>query len=70
MSNPATASDESFESAVAAFRSGDYRTAAELFTALTDSNSAWAAGRVTLGQCYYMLGRAELGDDVQNHVLG
>lgn len=63
MSSPATASDEIFESAVAAFRSGNYATAAELFTTLTDRRPAWAPGRVTLGQCHYMLGSADLGDE-------
>ena len=62
-SSPGAASDETFESAVAAFRSGDYATAAELFTTLTDRSPEWSAGRVTLGQCHYMLGNAELGDE-------
>jgi tetratricopeptide (TPR) repeat protein len=49
--------------AVAALQSGDYAGAAEKFEDLIDQTPNWAPGHVSLGQCYYLLGRPDRAEE-------
>jgi tetratricopeptide (TPR) repeat protein len=57
------AEPSTYDEAVAAFERGDYEAAADGFEALIEASPAWAPGHVVLGQCYYLLGRPEAGDE-------
>lgn len=51
-----------YDAAVAAFEARDYTKAAQQFEAVVDEHPTWAPGLKTLGQCYYLLGRAADGE--------
>jgi tetratricopeptide (TPR) repeat protein len=52
-----------YDEAVAAFERGAYDAAADRFRDLIEANPTWAPGHVVLGQCYYLLGRSEPGEE-------
>jgi tetratricopeptide (TPR) repeat protein len=52
-----------YEEASAAFQAGDYDLAAEKFQQLIEESPEWSPGYVVLGQCYYLTGRPQQGDE-------